>query len=402
MNQGPPDNFESPLDEVLRNVPEEQPPPGLKDRCLSALHQAQREQRLVQKLNWSAAWKGLLAAAGTVALLLIVVFGSMRPKYAHMSSESAKMAMESNAKMAAPAMKGGTPMSADHRQVAMAPRAPSATSPAYQPAAKAKAESAGQPVQFKREEAPPGQPGAAPAGAAATMPPPAADEGNSWNAEPAAPAKPWRDYSTGRQKITRKEMALEVKDVEDAYDDACRIIEKAGGYVDTEDLRVEERGPDRARLMARIPVDRFDGAVSQLRELGKVVRMTGESEDKTKEYQGRGESIRGLGAKEEELVAKYEAERNRYRKQQLYEQIMALRANNAGQKSALSELSDQTHFAYLELTLSEKGGPGEFLSRTLRNSGSAAAWVGATAIFWVPALVIGFLIYRRTKARQQP
>lgn len=208
--------------------------------------------------------------------------------------------------------------------------------------------------------------------------------------------KPWRDDSGERQKITHKELELAVADVEEAYDRSASIIEKAGGYVDTEEIRIDEESKKKqAVISARVPVDRLDDVVDSLRELGEVVRLVGESEDRTKEYDGRGSNIRELGARECELVDKYLKERNRSRKRELYRQIMALREQNKQRKDTLTDLSEQTHFAYLELTLVQKFGPRAFLNDTAERMVLIASWVGATAMFWAPIVLIAVVVWRR-------
>ena len=209
------------------------------------------------------------------------------------------------------------------------------------------------------------------------------------------PTRPWRDDSGERQKIAHKDLELAVEDVEEAYDEAASIIEKAGGYVDTENITVEESGEKQAVISARVPVDQLDDVVAGLRKLGEVISLVGESEDRTKEYDGRGAEIRDLGAEEVELVAKYEKEKNKARKRELYRRIMALREQNSRHKATLKDLSDRTHFAYLELILVEKLSPRAFLNDIVENMAFLGSWIGATAVFWVPALIIVLAVWRR-------
>jgi hypothetical protein len=207
--------------------------------------------------------------------------------------------------------------------------------------------------------------------------------------------KPWRDLSGERQKVAHQQVELEVQDVQDAYDRATSIITKEGGYVDSEDLRVEDHGKARAYIRARVPVENLAGVVAQLRELGKVLKLVGESQDVTDEYYERGADIRGLGAAEEDLVAKYEAEKNPSRKAALYRQIRALREENQQRKLPLKQLSKQTHYAYVDLTLTQRMGPLQWLSGLGENAGTAAGWFAASAVFWLPLLIVLAVMWRR-------
>jgi hypothetical protein len=220
-------------------------------------------------------------------------------------------------------------------------------------------------------------------------------------ADAAAPSdRPWRDESGERQKVTRKEMRVAVDDIEDAHERAASIITKVDGYVDTEDMEINERGEGQAVLTARVPVDALDGVIAQLRELGKVLELRGESEDRTNEYYSRGQSIRELAEREMQLVAQYEAETNRSRKQQLLWEIQSLRQQIRAQKAPLKALSSETHFAFLTLTLTQAEGPRQFLHRLAGSVPTAAAWLAISAIFWVPVLLVVVFIWRRATARQ--
>jgi hypothetical protein len=217
--------------------------------------------------------------------------------------------------------------------------------------------------------------------------------------EGAAPAKPWRDESGERQRIVHKDMAIEVREVERAHEQAASIIEKAEGYVDSEAMEVLDDAPDYAHLTARVPVKALDGVVAQLRRLGKVTRLVGEGEDQTKAYVTSGSGIRSIAENEMQLVERYEQERNPERKQQLYRQIQALRAENRGRKQQLLRLSDQTHYATLNLTLTEAGGAARrFLAKLGDNAVKVLGWVGATAVIWLPLLIGAYLLWRRRAA----
>ena len=402
MNQGPPDKFDSPLDEVLESLPQEEPPADLRDRCAAAVEEAAKARQAQARPSWET-WRTVVAAAAA----LVFMIGIANLMLSERENERYTQCLAPGPSLGLEPAKVEEPMAAGQRVAEAGPPPPEAPPP---PAA---AE-----VEGPMPAAPPpppkpgaaGGPGAPPAyprehrekirrmgGPVVVSPaePEAAGSYSSYNG--LEPTKPWRDTSGERQKVTRKEMEVEVDKVEEAYDRAASIINKADGYVANEEVEVREKGQSRAHLSARVPVDRLDGVIAQLRELGKVVKLVGESEDVTKRYRGEGSNIRGLGAREDDLVAQYEKETNRYRKRELYQQIMALRAENGGRKQNLNDLSEQTHLADLELTLTEKAGPGRFLWHTFKNAGEVGAWLGATAIFWVPILVVVLLFWRRKR-----
>lgn len=208
--------------------------------------------------------------------------------------------------------------------------------------------------------------------------------------------EPWRDLSGERQVSYHKEMELEVAKVEEAHQRVREIVSKRGGYIASDQVRIQENSFDSARLTIRLPIDAYEDAIGDLKELGEVVRLVGESVDRTHEYYTRGAEVRDMADREADLLSKYEAETNAQNKRRLKQQLDALRGQLHASKDLLGRLSEETHWPTLELTLTEGGdGPGGFLSRTLKNSVNALAWVGATAVIWLPAVVIVTLFWRK-------
>jgi hypothetical protein len=405
MDQEPRDEFASPLDEVFQNLPEEEPPPDLQQRCLEVLTPQQTQPRPGRqpRVSW-------LRPALTAAAALVVMVGLTSV----MMTVVAPGKMSRMSQALAPPPQGAPDLGVPLYPAPGGPGAgpagiapPSATggsrSDAGVPAAGATlqvgtrieeraAVSAEPPMSREAEAKPADAYDTAVRQVPATPSPPV----DSLAGDSAAPQKPWRDQSRQRQRIVSKEMAVEVDDIERAHEQATGIIEKSGGYVDSEDLQISEDQRSYAHLQARVPVASLDGVVAQLRRLGHVKRLSGNSEDRTAEYVNQGGAIRSDAEREAELVARYEAERNKQRKRQLYAEIMALRENRKTEKQQLLGLSKETHYATLDLTLNEiNSGVRRFLKRLGDNALQVTMWVGATAIIWLPLLVIGIVLWRR-------
>jgi len=420
MNEDTRDTFESPLDDVLRSLPEEAPPPDLERRIVNALSRDNGALRTPPKPPWTVLLKVLLPAAALFALFVAVLPALMtagghafRPKEAETASAAPQMKAKMKSAAPSPLSKGAAPqMRADRRGPYGGEDERGAAGARHEVLGEERAE----PEERAGDRVSPsagfkGGPAmkAAPVAPSGAMPADVPfdhfgyDAGGNVAGLPEdfeAPAQPWRDVSGERQKVTSKRLDLEVKDVEDAYDTAKSVIEDAHGVILSEDLEVSEKQGSEAKLTARVPLDQVNGVIAQLRELGKTVKLTGDSTDKTKEYYGRGGDIRGLGSTEDELVAKYEKETDSYRKQQLYNEIQALRQQNKQDKGRLGDLSEQTHSVLLELTLTEKRGPAWFLPRALERMGTVGLWFLVTAIFWGPVALIAWAVWRRA-ARPQ-
>lgn len=205
------------------------------------------------------------------------------------------------------------------------------------------------------------------------------------------PSQPWYDRAPDRKKIRHRDMQIKTPDVEKVYQDAMQIVEKGGGYVANEELTVEEHKPDRATIEARVPVEQFDTVLQQLRGLGKLVKLTGTSEDVTLEYKSRGGDIRGLSVAEQDLVERYERESNSYRKSAIKLELDSLRRTLHDEKQALQQLAAEAAFGYLNIEITESS----HVWKTIKDRSAEALPIAmALALVALPFFVVA-LIWRR-------
>ncbi len=449
MDQDRTENFASPLDEVLEGIPQEDPPEGLARRCLDGLDEAAAKQRPAHP-RWYAPLRNVVAVAAGLLLIvgtanLITNTGGVREQARQTSALSAAKPLSDAVAEGRAAEMPGEPMAETHVQAeaeSMATGMPAQPGPAAREPMPAPAAPRGAGAQFGDELAMMPEPGPPPAeeaeeavahviDAAAAPVAAAAAYGVEAEREPAMRAfttslppseqaqpragglvsppvvthatqprtpdveDPWRDFSGDRQVISTKDMELEVSDVERAYDEARAIVEKHGGFVASDRIAIDDSERDVAHLTIRLPVGSFESAITDLRQLGDVVRLVGESVDVTQEYYAEGAEVREMADREQWLVDRYEAETNAQKKRELKRQLDALREEMRREKEILTSLAEQTHWPVLELVLSESTGPGDFASRMFGGSLSALAWVGATAIIWVPIVVLLTLFWRR-------
>jgi hypothetical protein len=431
------ENFKSPLDEVLEGLPEEQPPADLKDRCIAALDvptaRVVRPAWMQVMRNVAAAAAVLMLVAGVYNVGIAPSFTRAREKSRQTVSDSPAREMHSaqSAMMAEepeeprPEVVTGLVAGSRPRVVSRLGLEPSAAPEAppylrdgvvsvYQ------TERAGDETATRhsawndeltetlrdptvREISIRGPEGEADETTtrysayedAAAQAPGAPEDVVLIRGRVSATSLPgddrvmrsvtegetdaWRDLSGERQVSYHKEMELEVAEVEQAHQRVREIVSKRGGYIASDQVRIQEDSPDSARLTIRLPIDAYEDAIEDLKELGEVVRLVGESVDRTHEYYTRGAEVREMADREADLLRRYEAETNAQKKRRLKQQLDALRAQ----------------LPVLELTLTEAVGPSAWMSRSLENSVNALAWVGATAVIWLPAVVIVTLFWRR-------
>ncbi len=446
MDKDRTENFESPLDQVFDDLPQENPPTDLQQRCVNALDEIDAERGIWSAPQWFLSLRNVIATAAVLVLAvglftLLPLFMSAKKA----ASPTASLSSERQLRVAAQPPLGPPAEAGDELRPITARIAPSPR-PAEDVIARLEAPrgdatdawgddrlglerqrlsvdqmeaaeeraAVGSRFQYKvgRELA-----GTAPesgtgidyfyARTPAEGQPPSVivTRGSVQQAPSEARApqveEPWRDLSGERQVVVDKELELEVKDVEKSYDEARLIVEKHGGFVASDEISIDAHALDTAVLTIRLPKDGFEAAITELRELGRVLKLVGESQDVTREYFSQGAQIRSRADREQMLVEKYEKETNPRKKSQLKAEIEQLRREMRREKEILTKLAEETHWPALQLTLKERGGPAGFLSEMLERSGHALAWVGATAIIWVPLVVLLTLFWGRLRRTSQ-
>jgi len=392
------ENFESPLDEVLHDLPQENPPRDLRQRCVNALDQIDAEQGRSPAPQWFLSLRNVIATAAVLVLAvglftllpLFIRLKQATPMASRLSSEKLVETAPGRAlappSQPAPKVAAGPGMAPGMAGPRPAPPVPEAPAEREGPldADVVKLQTPGPVVLDKTAR----RPAMLPESVIVTHP--------STHQAPEV-EEPWRDLSGERQVVVDKELELEVKDVEKSYDETRLIVEKHSGFVASDEISIDAHALDTAVLTIRLPKDGFEPAIAELRKLGTVIKLVGESQDVTEEYFSQGAEIRSRADREQMLVEKYEKETNPRKKRQLEAEIEQLRREMRREKEILTKLAEETHWPTLQLTLKERGGPAGFLSEMLERSGRALAWVGATAIIWVPLVVLLTLFWGRRR-----
>ncbi len=108
-----------------------------------------------------------------------------------------------------------------------------------------------------------------------------------------------------RMVIRTAQLTVEVGDMEQALAQARSIASRGGGFVSASNTHVEKVN-DQDRMVADITLqvrsDAADGALSDLRALGKVTNETSGSQDVTDEYVDLGSNLRNLQASESAIL----------------------------------------------------------------------------------------------------
>jgi len=391
MSKRPEGEFHSPIDPLLEGFPLQPPPADLEQRCVKALHEAASERPLNRLFHLRP-----VAVAAAVLMLVagVATFPKVMPgrvtqerEMVHLSAPGAGDIM---AKIPLPSPTGETPPVQSVTQLPAGMATEGARWRGY-PRSLENPRPDGAVISLRAQ----------PGYTVTQVPGLAAPEVNTALGQeaPSAPAAPWEDTGGERQKEVYKRLEMEVEEVEVAHKEAVRIIDGAGGYVAQEDLTTTADSGSEASLSARLPVDRLEDAVARLRDLGRVVGLHGTSEDRTAEYYGRGKQVRESSDEEARIVAQYEKEKDRTKKQALHARLTQVRSKLKSQKEALQELGARTHYATVEVLLTQRAGAGEFVAQVGGRAVLALTWFLATALIWGPLLLLVLTLrWRRPRA----
>ena len=102
---------------------------------------------------------------------------------------------------------------------------------------------------------------------------------------PAPPVQPARPTAVSSLKLIRTaSVNVEVAQFKAAIDEVTRAVQQLGGYVSDRTSRDNGAGREEGTITVRVPADRFEGAMSALRALGRVTAEQVNTQDVTKAY----------------------------------------------------------------------------------------------------------------------
>ena len=213
---------------------------------------------------------------------------------------------------------------------------------------------------------------------------------------------------SARKVITTVDRTIKVKDVEEGYERAVKMAERAGGFVQSSYLEkgTEER-ERKAELVLRVPAANLDKVMAEAGELGEVLTTSREGEDVTEKWVDLESRIKNLKREEEALLEILGRRAKSLREVLDVERELArVRGEVERSEGRLRMLSEQVSLSTLHLTLVEREVAVEAMpaglwamkgtvSHAARSAMKAARaivglliWVGILGIVWVPLLGI--------------
>jgi hypothetical protein len=140
-----------------------------------------------------------------------------------------------------------------------------------------------------------------------------------------------------------------------AFDAATLVAGRYGGYVQSSSMAgTEVRSGD---LLLRVPADRFDAAMSDLRELGTVDGQAMSGEDVTAQFVDLEARLRAWQAQEAVLLDLMSQATSIEATIRVQSELQDVQVRIEQIKGELRLLEDRTQFATIQVALHEPGGP---------------------------------------------
>jgi hypothetical protein len=239
---------------------------------------------------------------------------------------------------------------------------------------------------------------------------------------PTAPGKSEVDMTSGveptpipeeRMIVRNGDMSLVVEDVLEAQDEIAELAERLGGWVVNSNIYGEEE-ETRGWISIRIPSDRFDQALSELRAL--ALRVNSEStstEDITEEYVDLQSRLRNAEATESQYLALLDKATEVEDILAIYQSLSQIRYEIEQIKGRMQYLERTSAMSLISINLEPALGPlvspgwsaSEALNSAVRGLttfgqglGTAFIWIGIFSPIW--GTVLGITLWRRRKRKK--
>ncbi len=250
----------------------------------------------------------------------------------------------------------------------------------------------------------------------APVPRPASAPAPSIKISPPSPAPPREEaaYEGDERMIVRTgEISLVVKDVADVQDEIARLAVRFDGYVVSSQISGEEQEM-RGWISIRVPDDKFEQALAELRELAvRVKSESTNSQDVTEQYVDLKSRLKNAEATESQYLALLERAEveETIRIYELLHQVRREIEQTKGQMQYLERTSSMSLISVRfqpEATTKPLVRAGwsalETLKSAVRGIATFGQWLGTTAIWLlifspVWGAILGIIYWRRRRKR---
>ncbi len=213
--------------------------------------------------------------------------------------------------------------------------------------------------------------------------------------------------------IRTSDIDIKVGDARKTLDDAQKLATRLGGFASNSGTTGGKGSLPEANITLRVPVGKFDEAMSKLRAMGDVQSDNTKSDDVTAEYADTTARIKVMRAEEESYVAMLKAARKVNDLLDIKDRLGNVRQEIESLQAQAAALKDQSAMSTINASFHEKERAGEPVAQT--TSWAQDTWAGSVnglvGIFqslgqcaivsfvyipiWLPILLVGFVGFRR-------
>ena len=217
-----------------------------------------------------------------------------------------------------------------------------------------------------------------------------------------------------RQVIRNANLGVNVENASEAQNEAQEMAKRMQGFVESSVLDRSNAYRPTASLSLRVPSQKFDQAMTELRSLGDVESENITGQDVTAEITDLTARLKVMRAEEESYITMLRAARKVGELLEIKERLSAVRQNIESIDAQRKNLSDLAALSTIQVTFIQRPGPLEEekpkpwaqdtwnsavagLGGALRFLGQVIITVFVYAPIWLPVAFIGWWASRRLK-----
>lgn len=209
-------------------------------------------------------------------------------------------------------------------------------------------------------------------------------------------------------------LALKVSSAKTSMENAMAIAKRMGGFYESSHHAKGEEHNASADVTLRVPVSRFDTALTALRALGEVIEDTSEFQDVTAQIADTGARLKVMKAEEESYVTMLRAGRRVGEILEIKDRLSTVRQEIESLTAQQKALKNQSSYSTIACTFEErprvkeeepaKGWTDDSWANAVNGLKGVGRFLGQVGInifvyapVWLPILFVGWFLLRRAK-----
>jgi hypothetical protein len=207
-----------------------------------------------------------------------------------------------------------------------------------------------------------------------------------------------KDATAGLYIIRRASLTLQVDEVKAGIKQVSDLMKRIGGFVAESAYESTEGSVPSARMVLRVPAEKFDAVLDSLSGVGKVFARNVDSDDVTLEFVDTTSRIRNLKQEESTLLKLLQRTGKLSEVLEMERELSRVRGEIEQAQGRLRHLGNQVSLATIEVSLSEKvqvanTSPWGHLPASFENAWQDAMRALAGAVDWMMRTGIWLLAY---------